>query len=304
MRVTKYWALPALVGAWIALATAAAPGQPPRGGAAPPSRPDQPPPPAATAPLLLEVPTASSDGRDATPLDHVITQLILESVPHTYTDDKDWGGQSQRFDGLEWRREGWKLETKRRWKMVNDGTWRRVTVSLVKPDETLTVQLREMRLLDDGRVGFEVAGRADMTWQARQSQWVKGTQLYSLSGEGTATVELVVSGVVVVARDDSAARPTLTFTPTVESADLELIEFRVDRVSKLGGEFAQQVTRLARGALEDKIADRESRLVTKLNGALARHADELRIELDDVIGHDWTRRVWDHLPPSWHVLID
>ena len=75
--------------------------------------------------------------------------------------------------------------------------------------------------------------------------------------------------------------------PRVAAARLRLSEFRIHRVSKLGGEFAQQVTRLARELLEKKLADYEPKLVEKCNAAIERHAGEWRISLTDTIREKW-----------------
>ena len=44
--------------------------------------------------------------------------------------------------------------------------------------------------------------------------------------------------------------PDLIFSPTITDAEITIEEFRLDRVSKLGGEVAQQLTRRARKELE------------------------------------------------------
>ena len=53
----------------------------------------------------------------------LLTKLVLSNMPHQYADDKKWGHQEKRWDGVRIRREGLRVETKRRWKMVNHGTW-------------------------------------------------------------------------------------------------------------------------------------------------------------------------------------
>jgi len=63
-------------------------------------------------------------------LDEFLTKLALDSMPVHYVEDKDWGMQADRWDGIKVRFENGRLRTKRRKKKVNHGTWERYGVSL------------------------------------------------------------------------------------------------------------------------------------------------------------------------------
>ena len=58
----------------------------------------------------------------------LITDIILDNIPHQYEDKDDWGRQKQIVSGLKVWRDGLKIKTKRRRKNVNHGTWTRYTV--------------------------------------------------------------------------------------------------------------------------------------------------------------------------------
>ena len=42
-------------------------------------------------------------------LDQLITKLVLDSIPHTFTEKKKWGMQDERFDGFKRERDGLKF---------------------------------------------------------------------------------------------------------------------------------------------------------------------------------------------------
>ncbi|MEM7781860.1 MAG: hypothetical protein AAF623_00670 [Planctomycetota bacterium] len=234
---------------------------------------------------------------DAGPeIDRFITRLVLENIPHDFEEDKDWGNQIERWDGIRLRREGLKLETKRRKKWVNHGTWKKYSVSLLDPENEFDVQLKNMRNIDDGKkMKFDVQFSAYLALAARQSKWVKGVQLYSISAEGTAKVQLLVSMDLAVRSDFSTLPPAMELKPVATSADLEVIEFRIDRVSKLGGEFAQQLTRATRSILDQKVNEKEAKLVQKINKAIQKEKDKLKLSLSELASSRWNKVVQSFL---------
>ena len=186
-------------------------------------------------------------------LDRLITKLVLESIPHTFTDTKKWGQQAERFDGFKRERDGLKLRVSKRTKMVNHGDWKKYSVSLRDAEEKFSIAVSEMRELPNNSVGFNVEFLADLDVSGRQSKWVKGVQLYSLSAKGHAQVRLRLAVELEVKTDRKTFPPDLLFVPKVTSADVHVDEFRIDRVGKAGGEFAQQLSRHVRPLLDEKI---------------------------------------------------
>lgn len=231
-------------------------------------------------------------------LDQLITKLVLDSIPHTFTDDKKWGKQAERFDGFKRERDGLKLKMTRRKKMVNHGTWKKYDVTLRDPKKKFAIQVKNMRELPDNVVGFDIDFSADLDLSGRQSKWVKGVQLYSLSANGHAQVRLVLAVELEVKTDRKTFPPDLLFVPKVTSADVHLGEFRIDRVGKAGGEFSQQLSRHIRPLLEEKIEDKEQGLVDKINKKLTAKQDRLRLPISKAVNSKWTKLSKEFLPSS------
>ena len=89
--------------------------------------------------------------------------------------------------------------------------------------------------------------------------------------------------------DVSKFPPDLIFDPQVAEADIELSNFRIDRVSKAGGEFTQQLTRLVRGKIDQQIARKEEKLVEKLNAKLEKNKDRFTLSVHDAVKSKWAR---------------
>ena len=229
-----------------------------------------------------------SDG-DAKQLDEFLTQLALDSMPVRYVEDKDWGKQSERWDGVKVSFKNGRLRTKRRKKLVNHGTWDRYEVSLVDPENSFSVQMNNFKETDTDRVTFDVIITAKVDVMARQAKWVKGMQLYSISADGSADVQLAISASLGSRMDVSKFPPDITFDPRIEDAKIKLANFRIDRVSKAGGEFAQQVTRIVKSKLDEKIASKEDKLVDKLNAKIEKSRDRLTLSAHDALKSKWAQ---------------
>lgn len=249
--------------------------------------------------------TSGSESADAgRNVDELLTRLVLENMPHNFDEIKDWGGQSERWDGVKVRREGLKIKTHSRKKLVNHGTWKKYSAQLRNPEEEFTVQVKNMRETADQKLAFDIHFLAHLNIEGRQSKWVKGVQLYSISAKGHSKVRLVVSIELEVKMGVLKLPPDIVFVPVATNADLIVDEFRIDRISKAGGEFSQQVTKGVRSKLDEKIDEKKTKLLEKINKQLADKSDELRISIADAVKSKWTGTTKAFLPKSVQQAID
>jgi hypothetical protein len=245
-----------------------------------------------------KTPTQAAGADAGKEIDKLLTRLVLENIPHTFEETKDWGGQDERWDGIKFRREGLKIETHRRKKMVNHGTWKKYSARLLNPNEEFAIEVKNMRETKDEKLAFDIHFIAHLGIQGRQSQWIKGVQLYSISADGHANVRLVVSIELAFKADFTSFPPDLIFVPRVTQADLIVEEFRLDRISKAGGEFAQQVTKNVRAQLDKKIDEKKQKLVDKINKQLTDKQDQLRLSIRDAAKSKWAKIANQFLPQS------
>lgn len=244
--------------------------------------------------------TAAPTFEKSEALDETLTKIVLDNMPHEYTDEKKWGKQKKRWRGIKFRRDSddGRLETKRRYKMVNDGTWRKYAAELIDPNQEFAVELKDMKNLPSGATEFDLHFGARLKLDARQSKWVNGVQLYSVSVDGHAKIGLQVTCEMTTTMDFSNFPPDLVFSPKVTDANIEVDEFRIDRISKAGGELAQQTTKHVRKLLDEKVDEKEEKLVEKLNKQLNKKKDDLRLSVSEAIKSKWYKQAKPFLPDA------
>jgi hypothetical protein len=228
-----------------------------------------------------------ADAPSSETFNRIVTKLVLDNLPHEFEDKKKWGMTSHVTTGLRISVDGLKIDTERRKKKVNHGTWRMAWASLANPDEEFHVTVENIHRADDGRLAFQADFAARLHIFGRVSKWVKGVQLFSVSADGEATVLLRVDTRLATELDGRKFPPDVLFRPEVVDARLELTDFRIRRVSQVGGEAADQIGKIIREIVEDKIAERRERLIAKINRELTEEQDRLRLSLHDVLASKW-----------------
>ncbi|GAB5406721.1 MAG: hypothetical protein Aurels2KO_49520 [Aureliella sp.] len=204
-----------------------------------------------------------------------LTKLIRDNLPPTYEDDRKWGKTKKVWNGVRLRREGFKLETERRIRTVNTGTWTRYKIDLVDPDRLLHVQFDRLEPLDNGDISFRVVTECTLDLFGRLSQWARDVQVISISMNADAICRLTLEGTVGVKMNMFKFPPDLALKPHVDVAHVDLVHYRVRRISQLGGDFAKVLGKGLRSAVDDKLEDFNNKLVGKINKQLDKQADKL-----------------------------
>ncbi len=201
-------------------------------------------------------------------LNQQLRNLALQHLPAHYVDDRKWN-----------RTEVIKTLIPRSEPLVmKHGTWTKYELQPVNPEHTLAIRLTNVRNLEDGRLAFQLACDLTVDLAARQARWQRGVQLYSLQADITTRVTIDLDCRLGV-KFDLATEPAIILAPHVETTQLTIHEFRIHRVSKVGGEIAQQLTRAARKWLEEHADEHEVKLTESLNKQLLKKPDKLRIPL-------------------------
>ncbi len=229
-------------------------------------------------------------------IDALITKIVLKNIPHEFKEEKDWGGQEPRWNGVNIRRDGLKIRTNRKKKMVNHGTWKKYHVSLLNPEEQFLISVKNMREAEDGKMAFDVYVAANLKIDGRQAKWVKGVQLYNVSVDGKTKVNLKATIELRTLMDVTKFPPDLVFRPEAKAVEISVKDFRIDRISKVGGEVAQQVTQIARGAIKGRLEKEEAKTVKKLNTEFTNNADKLRLSLHDAMSNKWSAAAKKFMP--------
>ncbi len=231
-----------------------------------------------------------------------ITDLVRTHLPHEYEDTRDWGSTKRVLDGWDIRREGLQLKTKRRWKQVPHGTWKKYRVQLLNPQEHFHLTVANLRRLENENVAFDLHADAWLGVSGRVTEYAYDVQLYSFSAEGVGQVRISLQCEVAMRLDPRKLPPDLVLAPKVNAAEARLETFRLDRISKVDGSLAEEIGRSMRRVVQDKLADDNPKLADKLNRQIAKNQDKLRLSLHDALRSKWGAWVDDKAleesPPS------
>ncbi len=232
--------------------------------------------------LALPVSHTTTVGDFASPqLIAWLTSLIRENLPPTYEDDRKWGHQREVWDGVELRREGMKLETKRKKKLVNSGTWTKYRVEFVEPEKHLHIEFQRLESTPDGRIAFSVSVEGLLDVFGRMSQWVRDVQVISVSANADAVCKLTMAGSVQLQLNPLKLPPDVMLKPHIDTALVELSYFRMRRVSQIGGDFAKVLGEGAKGAIDNKLEDTNEKLVAKINRQIDKQSHKMIFSMQD-----------------------
>lgn len=257
--------------------------------------------PVAASPMVFDLPTGASKRWQTVPASLVafpnqaqpvapiatpemvawLERLIRNNLPPTYEDDRKWGKQKEVWDGITFRREGLRIETKRKKKTVNSGTWTRYAISIVEPEKHLFIAFHRLEPLPDGSIAFGVTVECALDVFGRLSQWVRDVQVISLSANADAACRLTLEGTVQLQLNPLKLPPDISIKPHVDQAHVELTYYRVRRISQIGGDFAKHLGNGLRRVVDEKLADMNGKLVDKINRQLDKHQDKLTFSAQD-----------------------
>ena len=248
-------------------------------------------------PLTVGLPVASDLPANAsapfTPSEEfqdLITDIVRDNIPHEYEKTKNWGNTKKVFAGWQIEREGLKIETRRKWKDANDGTWQRYKLTLVDPNERFDVRLENFRELGDGKVGLEIATIARLHVFGRTTHWENGVQIYSFCVEADVDLRLRAETVITLGLIPKFP-PEVMAKPEIRQAEIDITRFKIQRISAFDGPVVRSLSSTVREVVEDKIADNRQKLIDKLNASIAKKQDKLKFSLADVMKSPWGEAV-------------
>jgi hypothetical protein len=212
----------------------------------------------------------------------LLRTLVLTTLPAEYENTKHWGGTKRVWDGLHVSLDGLRVKTKRRWKNAKHGTWKRYRAWLIDPDQEFEIQIKNMVATPAGNTAFDVVIDARIGVWGRLSEYVRDVQLLSISAEADARVRIQIRCEMSLRLDGSKFPPDVVLEPRVVGAQLTLIDFHLIRISDLHGPLVREFGEELHDILQNEIADRQAKLVARINRQLKKHEDDLRLSVSDL----------------------
>jgi hypothetical protein len=227
-----------------------------------------------------------------------LTQLVEEHLPATYEDNRKWNKQREVLSGIHIELDGLTLKTHRNRKLVNAGTWTRYSLSLIEPDKNLKVEFHRLEPIDETHIAFDTTVTTPLEIHGQMAEWARDVKLFSLGAHARSTVRLSLAGEVQFQLNLLKLPPDIGIKPHVSQAHIELLEYRVYRISKIGGDAAELLGKSMRRAVEEKLADYNEKLVEKINTQLEKKRDKLSFSTSDWIKSKLPLPKPDPMPPK------
>jgi hypothetical protein len=229
------------------------------------------------APSLDQLPPPPTAG-ELQELSQWIRWLALMNLPENIEDNRKWGRQKEVYNGVHMRMDGLRLDTKRKWKTVNHGTWSRYFIEFIDPAQRLQIDVRKLQVHPTGRsFSTSVAIVAPLKLFARVSQFNRDVQLFSLSTRADAVVAMQIDCDVEIRINPLVLPPEVEFRPKITHAAVQLQQFEVHEVSQVRGEAAEWLGQAIRKILQRKLDDTNDKLIEKMNASIAKQQHRLKL---------------------------
>jgi hypothetical protein len=115
----------------------------------------------------------------------------------------------------------------------------------------------------------------------RVSEWVRDVQLYSISTNATATVELNVVCDIDVRVNLLKVPPDVELLPVVLDASVGLQNLDVERISQIQGPAADILGKGIQEVLDSKLEDYREKLVQKMNSEIQKQKGKLKLSFQE-----------------------
>lgn len=214
-------------------------------------------------------------------LSGVLEALIRAHLPNHYENSKQWGKTKEVWSGVKFSRDGLRIDSQARHKLVNHGQWKRYHIDLTQPNDRLELAVDNVRETDAHQLHFEVTTRVPLHVRGEIAHWERGVKLGSLSSEAEALVHFQVGIDLGVEFDTKKLPPDVILRPVVTDARVQLAAFRLRRVGQFDGPLMKPLGQGLREVLDEKLEDTNANLVAKLNRQIAKKQDKLRLSAAD-----------------------
>lgn len=202
----------------------------------------------------------------------LVREIAIHSTEEGFEDTKHWNKSVKRFDGLSIR--GLHISQKR--KRVRHGFCRRYEAFLVRPEETFRLEIEQLPLDPTFETTqFVVTTQLRARSEATFAHYVYGVKGFNGSAVAHATIQLrlvlEIAPTFVLTAD--SLLPDLRLNARVNSVDLQLKDFDLQKLGPIKGDFAKILGDGSRESVEGLMQAQRSRIRKKLQK-----------ELDDIDG--------------------
>ena len=242
------------------------------------------------APIKLKAPkgVAQPSQAEIEALSKTLRSLALANMPTPLVKANDgWGKQKEFIEGRLMLRNAKKFAPEVPRVKVNDGLWRRITVTARNPDETLGVAITELVKVDQDTANLVLDTVMDIDFRVEHQFWVRGRQLYSgeTRGHCKAGLKLKAEVLTKTTKVPGSFFPEVKLTIKATEANLFYDKVAIDHTAGLDGPDAQKAGDFVIDLVKSIKPDLEQQLLAKANAAIvkAASAKEIKVPIDKLL---------------------
>ncbi len=218
----------------------------------------------------------------------LMREMALQHMPNPLVKSNDgWGKQKEFVVGKVMLRNPNKFGPEAPRELVNDGLWRRFTVTARDPADTLAIGITELVRPEADKMLVTINVLMDIDFRMEQQLWVRGRQLYSgeTRGHCKGAVELKATVIHKTEFKPGSLFPEIALKITTTDAKLFYDKLVIDHTAGLDGEDAKKVGDLVIDFVKTNMPELEKQLLEKGNAAIVKAAGtkEVRLQLDKLM---------------------
>jgi hypothetical protein len=202
--------------------------------------------------------------------------LLLQNLPDPLVESHSgWGDTREVWNGTTWHG----LHPQPQHKRKNHGTWRRMRVSVDRPEATLKLALAHLATPEPGRLTFDVAIEFDANLQFELQIWDAGVRLYSGETRGRCHVRLLLACEATTRVEKAGLLPEAVIRLRVVKSYLDYDQFVCEHTAGVGGSAAKLLGEAALHFLHEWRPGLERDLLERGNAAIVKAGDTREIRL-------------------------
>ena len=209
----------------------------------------------------------------------IIRATVISSMPEKSVQDKHWGHTTAVLSRYEIKTRHGRISMRPKTKQVNHGLWQRQTISMLKPNETLQIEFRNIQRPPDGALTFtmQVVMRSRVTTEF--AHWLYGVKGLNGQVEADVTIAAVVDCSIDLTSEQQAGEllPSIQLVPDVQDLQLKVTDIDARQIGLVGGWAAEEIGDSSRSTVNSILHGSEGKILKDLRRKIEKNQDRLRI---------------------------
>lgn len=245
-------------------------------------------PKALPKPEPLPKPVAQPQPEEVAAISKMMREMALKKMPDPLVKANDgWGKQKEFVVGKVILRNPKRFGPEAPREMVNDGMWRRFTISARDPEKTFAIGISEITRPEADKMLVTINVAMEINFRVEQQLWKRGLRIYSgeTRGHCQSALQLKVNVAHKTVPKPGSFFPDVVLKVTTTDAKIFYDKLVIDHTAGLDGEDAKAMGDLMVDVVKAVMPNLEKELLDKGNAAIVKAAGtrEIKVELDKLM---------------------